>query len=185
MSYKISQYVNPISASASVATTSTGIALKSGYLRVATATTGAYIDIGGAPVAATNTLFVPANSSVVLKDRVARIGVVGITTGTSTVLTLDTSINNPFVVGDYVTIESGYPAGINSIHSLVTATTDISSYWGGTGVPTITINFNSSSVIGIALTGTSVARSTKISAIGSGSAATISITEVQIASSAS
>jgi len=183
MSYKISQYVNPIAASASVATTSNGIALKSGYLRVSAATTGAYIDIGGAPVAATNTLLVPANTSVVLKDRVARVGVVGITTGTSTVLTLDTSINNPFVVGDYVTIESGYPAGINSIHSLVTATTDISSYWGGTSNPTITISFNSSSVTGVALTGTSAARSTKISALGAGGATSVSITEIQITSS--
>jgi hypothetical protein len=184
MAYKISQYVNPIAASASVASTSNGIALKSGYLRVATATTGVYVDIGGAPVAATNTLLVPANTSVVIKDRVARVGVVGITTGTSTVLTLDTSVNNPFIVGDYVTIESGYPTGINSTHSLVTATTDISSYWAGTTNPTITISFNSSSVTGVALTGTTAARSTKISALGAGGATNVSITEIQITSSA-
>jgi len=184
MSYKISQYVNPIAASASVATTSNGIALKSGYLRVAAATTGAYIDIGGAPIAATNTLFVAPNTSVVLKDRVARATVVGITTGTATTLTLDSSTNNPFIVGDYVTIENGYPTGINSVHSLVTATTDNSSYWSGTTVPTITINFNSTSVTGIAITAATVARSTKISALGAGNATTVSITEIQITSSA-
>ena len=184
MSYKISQYVNSISASASVATTSNGIALKSGYLRVATATTGAYIDIGVTPVATTNTLLVPANSSVVLKNRVARATVVGISTGTTTTLTLDSSTNNPFIVGDYVEIENGFPSGINTTHTLVTATTDVSSYWGGTSVPTITINFNSSSVTGIALTGTTVARSTKISALGVGVAAIVSITEIQLASDA-
>ena len=184
MAYKIAQYVNPIAASASVATTSNGIALKSGYLRVSTATTGAYVDIGVTPVAATNTLFIPANTNVVLKDRVARAGVVAITTGTSTVLTLDSSTNNPFIVGDYVTIENGYPAGINSVHNLVTATTDISSYWTGTTNPTITISFNSSSVTGVALTGTTAARSTKISALGAGGATNVSITEIQITSSA-
>ena len=184
MAYKISQYVNPIAASASVATTSNGIALKSGYLRVSVATTGAYVDIGGAPVAATNTLFVPANTNVILKDKVSRSTVVGITTGTTTLITLDSSTNNPFIVGDYVTIENGYPAGINSVHSLVTATTDSSSYWGGTSVPTITINFNSSSITGVALTGTTAARSTKISALGAGNATNVSITEIQITSSA-
>ena len=184
MSYKISQYVNPIAASASVATTSNGITLKSGYLRVSAATTGAYIDIGVAPVAATNTLLVPANTSVVLKDRVARSTIVGITTGTTTILTLDSSTNNPFNVGDYVTIENGSPAGINSVHSLVTATTDSSSYWGGTSIPTITINFNSSSITGVAITAATAARSTKISALGAGGATSVSITEIQITSSA-
>lgn len=174
MSYKIVQYINKISPSASVATTSTGIALKSGYLRISTGTTAAYVDIGATPVATVNTLQVPASSSIVLKDRVARQSVVGITTGNPTVLTFSSNTGNPFIVGDYVTIENGYPSSISTSHNQVTATTDYS----------ITVSFDSSSITGVALTGTTVARSTKISALGQGGGADVSITEIQLASNA-
>jgi len=174
MSYKIVQYVNKLSPTVGTALTTLGITLKSGYLRISTGATGAYVDIGANPLATANTLQIPPSSSVVLKDRVARTGIVGITTGSPTVITLASNYGNPFVVGDYVTIENGFPSGINTSHNQVTATTDSS----------LTISFDSTSVTGIALTNTSVARSTKISAIGQNASADVSIVEIQIASNA-
>ena len=170
MALKVVQTVAPLSA-AGTATTSTAIALKSGYLRIATSTAGANIAIGGNPVATSNDIFVPVNTTEILKERVARQSIAGITTGTTTVITFPENAGNPFLVGDYVTIENAYPAGINTSHNIITATTDSS----------ITISFNSSSVTGIAVTNSSVARSIKVSALGNGGTSGVNIVEVQTA----
>ena len=174
MSYKIVQYVNKLSPTAGTAVTTIGITLKSGYLRISTGTTGAYVDIGASPLATSNTLQIPGTSSIVVKDRVARQRLSGITTGTTTTLSFGEGNGNTFVVGDYVSIENGYPAGINTIHNQITATTDSS----------IVIAFDSSSLTGVAVTFATAARSTKVSAIGQNGSADVSITEIQLASNA-
>ena len=174
MALKIVQTYNQLVAGAGVATTSFGIALKTGYIRVSTAATAVYLEIGGAPVATTNSFHVPTQTTEILKERVARQRVAGITTGTNTVITFDENAGNPFSVGDYVTIENAFPAGINTSHNLVTATTDSST----------TIAYNSSALSGIAVTTATLARSVRISALGTVSAANVSIAEVQISSQA-
>jgi hypothetical protein len=171
MSFKIVQTVNQVTVTAGAASSSNAIALQSGYIRVSCAATAAYVAIGTNPVATVNDFMIVPNSSEVLKQRVARQGVSGITTGTSTIISFEQNSGNPFVVGDYVTILNGYPAGINTTHSPILSTTDSS----------ITLNWNSSAVTGIALTGTTVARSVKVSAF-SPAATSISIAEVQTAS---
>ena len=170
MALKVVQTVAPLSA-AGTATTSTAIALKSGYLRISTVTAAANISIGGAPVATSSDILVPLNSSEIIKERVARQSIASIITGSATTITFPENAGNPFLVGDYVTIENAYPAGINTSHNLITATTDSS----------ITISFNSSSVTGVAVTNSSVARSVKVSAIGNGGTSGVNIVEVQTA----
>lgn len=174
MALKIVQTYNQLTAGAGAATTTGGIALKTGYVRVSTAATAVYLDIGGDPVATVNSYHVPTQRAEILKERVARQRISGITTGATTVITFAENAGNPFLVGDYVTIENAHPAGINTTHNLVTATTDSS----------ITLSFNSSAITGIALTSATVARSIKISALGTVSAAPLSIAEVQISSQA-
>jgi len=171
MSFRIVQTVNQVTVAAGTASTSNAIALQSGYIRVSCAATAAYVAIGTNPVATINDFMIVPNTSEVLKQRVARQGVSGITTGTSTVVSFGSNNGNPFVVGDYVTILNGYPAGINTTHSPILSTTDSS----------ITLNWDSSAVTGIALTGTTVARSVKVSAF-SPTATTVSIAEVQTVS---
>jgi hypothetical protein len=171
MSFRIVQTVNQVNVTAGTATTSNAIALQSGYVRVSCGATAAYVAIGTNPVATINDFMIVPNSSEVLKQRVARQGVSSITTGTSTVVSFGLNNGNPFVVGDYVTIQNGFPAGINTTHVLVTATTDSS----------ITITSDSSAITGVALTGTTVARSVKVSAF-SPTATGLSIAEVQTAS---
>lgn len=170
MALKVVQTVTALSA-AGTATTSTGIALKSGYLRIATTTVGANISVGGAPVATANDLLVPVNTSEIIKERVARQSISAITVGAATTISFNENAGNPFLVGDYVTIENAYPAGINTSHNLVTAVTDSN----------ITIAFNSSAIVGVAVTNSSVARSVKVSAIGNGGTSGVNIVEVQTA----
>ena len=105
----------------------------------------------------------------VLKERIAKQQIVGITTGTSTVITFDNNAGNPFLIGDYATIENAQPAGINTVHRLVTATTD----------STVTLAANTSSIVGvITATGSTLSRSVKVSALAVSSATDVSITEV-------
>lgn len=169
MAIKIVQNVNKISPTVSVAATSNPIALKSGYIRVACASTAVYVETGGDPVATPNSFLIPPFGNEVLKERLAKQQIVGITTGTSTVITFDNNAGNPFLVGDYVTIENAQPAGINTVHNLVTATTDSA----------VTIAANTSAIVGvITAAGATLSRSVKVSALAIGSATDVSITEV-------
>lgn len=164
---------------ASGISTSAPIELNTGYLRL-TPNTLCCVKVGGNPVAAGDDFYLPANTSEIIKERVARQKVSGITTGTSTVISFGSNNGNPFVVGDYVTIAGALPSGINTTHNLVTATSENPL----TGESTITINFNSSSVSGIITTTNSyAARSVKVSSYGAGSGL-LYISEVQITSQA-
>ena len=169
MAIKVVQNVNRITATAGAATTSNPIALKSGYLRVSTGLTSVYVETGGDPVATINSFQLTPYGNEVLKERIARQRIVGITTGTSTVITFDENASNPFLLGDYVTIQNAQPAGINTEHKLITAITDGS----------VTISHNSSSIVGvITVTNANLARSVKVSAITSSGSENVSITEI-------
>ena len=169
MAIKVVQNVNRISPTVSVAATSNPIALKSGYIRVAAGLTAVYVETGGNPVATTNSFYISPYGNEVLKERIAKQQIVGITTGTSTVITFNNNAGNPFLVGDYVTIENAQPSGINTVHQLVTATTD----------GTVTIAANTSAIVGIiTATGSTLSRSVKVSALADSNSTNLSITEV-------
>lgn len=169
MAVKIVQNVNRISPTVSVAVTSNPIALKSGYIRVAAGLTAAFVETGGDPVATTNSFYLSPYQNEVLKERLAKQQIVGITTGTLTVVTFDNNAGNPFLVGDYVTIENAQPVGINTVHKLVVSTTDA----------TVTIAADTSAVVGvITAAGATLSRSVKVSALADGGPTNISITEI-------
>ena len=169
MAIKVVQNVNRISATAGAATTSNPIALKSGYLRVSTGLTSIYVETGGVPVATTNSFQISPYGNEVLKERIARQRIAGITTGTSTVISFDENASNPFLLGDYVTIQNAQPAGINTEHKLITAISDES----------VTISHDSSSIVGvITVTNANLARSVKVSVLAAESTQNVSITEI-------
>ena len=169
MAIKVVQNVNRISPTVSVAATSNPIALKSGYIRVAAGLTAVYVETGGDPTVTTNSFYISPYGNEVLKERLAKQQILGITTGTSTVITFRENAGNPFLIGDYVTIENAQPTGINTVHQLITATTDSS----------ITISANTSSVVGvITATGSTVSRSVKVAALADVAATNVSITEI-------
>ena len=169
MAIKIVQNVNRITANVSTATTSNPIALKSGYLRVSTGLTSVYVEIGSEPVATTNSFQIGPYGNEVLKERLARQKIAGITTGTTTIVSFSENAGNPFLVGDYVTIQNAQPAGINTEHKLVTQVLNDS----------LTISHNSSSIVGvITTTNANIARSVKVSVLAADGSQNVSITEI-------
>jgi len=169
MAIKIVQKVNRITATAGAATTSNPIALKSGYLRVSTGLTSVYVEIDSEPVATVNSFQIGPYGNEVLKERLARQKIAGITTGTSTIVSFSENAGNPFLVGDYVTIQNAQPAGINTEHKLVTQVLNDS----------LTISHNSSSIVGvITTTNANIARSVKVSVLAADGSQNVSITEI-------
>ena len=169
MAIKVVQKVNRITANVSTATTSNPIALKSGYLRVSTGLTSVYVEIDSEPVATTSSFQLTPYGNEVLKERIARQKIAGITTGTSTIVSFSENAGNPFLVGDYVTIQNAQPAGINTEHKLVTQVLNDS----------LTISHNSSSIVGvITTTNANIARSVKVSVLAADGPQNVSITEI-------
>jgi hypothetical protein len=169
MAIKVVQKVNRITATVGSAVTSNPIALKSGYLRVSTGLTSVYIETGGTPEASVNSFNLGPYGNVVLKERIARQRIVGITTGTSTVVLFDNNAGNPFLVGDYASIEGVTTSGINTEHKEVT---DVYNDF-------LVLNYDTSSVTGvIAATNASIARSVKVSVLATSDTQNVSITEI-------
>jgi hypothetical protein len=128
-----------------------------------------YVETGSDPVSTINSFQISPYGNEVLKERIARQRIAGITTGASTVISFDENASNPFLLGDYVTIQNAQPAGINTEHKLITAITDGS----------VTISHNSSSIVGvITVTNANLARSVKVSALAASGAQDVSITEI-------
>lgn len=170
MAIKIVQTVNKITANPGVAGTSGPIALKSGYLRVSIASSGVgcYVVTGNDPVATGNDFHIGTYTAEVLKERIARQKIVGITTGTTTTVTFDNNAGNPFLPTDYVTIENAPTAGINTTHKSIVSMTDSS----------VTINFNSSSIVSPNITNADLVRSVKVSAYTTDPNTGVSVAEI-------
>lgn len=169
MAIKVVQNVNRITATVGSAVTSNPIALKSGYLRVSTGLTSIYVEIDSEPVANTNSFQIGPYGNEVLKERLARQKIAGITTGTTTIVSFSENAGNPFLVGDYVTIQNAEPAGINTEHKLITQVFNDS----------VTISHDSSSIVGvITTTNANIARSVKVSVLAASGTQDVSITEI-------
>ena len=169
MAIKVVQNVNRITATVGSAVTSNPIALKSGYLRVSTGLTSVYVETGGTPEATVDSFHLGTYGNEVLKERIARQRIVGITTGASTVVLFDNNAGNPFLVGDYASIEGVTTAGINTEHKEVTAVYNDS----------LILDYDTSTVTGvITVTGASIARSVKVSVLAATGEQPVSITEI-------
>jgi len=169
MAIKVVQNVNRITATVGSAVTSNPIALKSGYLRVSTGLTSVYVETGGTPEATVDSFHLGTYGNEVLKERIARQRIVDITTGTSTVVLFDNNAGNPFLVGDYASIEGVTTAGINTEHKEVTAVYNDS----------LILDYDTSTVTGvITATGASIARSVKVSVLAATGEQPVSITEI-------
>ena len=170
MAIKVVQKVKRITANSSTPTLSDPIALKSGYLRVSTGSTPVYVETGiGTPVATVDSFHLGPYGNEVLKERIARQRIVGITTGASTVVLFDNNAGNPFLVGDYASIEGVTTAGINTEHKEVTEVYNDS----------LVLDYDTSSVTGvITATNASIARSVKVSVLAATGEQPVSITEI-------
>ncbi len=89
---------------AGAATTSSAFSVQSSVLRVVAVGGSAHVAIGVTPAATTADYYVPAGDTVTLGLTKASNRVVGITTGTTTIVIVPEGTQVPFAVGDYVTL---------------------------------------------------------------------------------
>lgn len=171
-----------IGSTAGISTTAP-IALKTGYIRIVP-TGNAYIEIGYNPGISTSTSFwVPANTEVVLKERVLSQPVVGIITGATTTILLPEGTTSSFGVDDYVQLTGITTVGFNTTFARV-ASVDTSTYVGGYYGTRLTLDLNTSArppIVGDVAG--ELRKVVKVAAYNdSASSNTIHISEVQVVS---
>lgn len=154
---------------AGTATTSTSFSVQSSVLRVVAVGGAAHISIGGSVSATTADYFVPSGGTATLGLTKALNRVVGVTTGTTTIITVPEGTQIPFGVGDYVSLSASGQSYYNFTHHQVLSV-DTSAGVNGYHQTRMTVNYNSS---GIATAFSSsdavVINSNKVSAYGVGS----------------
>jgi len=179
--YKIVQKITPLTMTGA-AVTSNPIALRSGFLRIVPEQ-DAYVEVAPTPTISTSTnasIFVKAGTELILRDTPITQTVVGVTTGTTTVVTLPEGTFSDFSAGDIVELTGIVPAGINTTAATV-ASVDATNRAGAGGFNrVITLTWNTSSQGAPITTSTGVLRrTTKVAAYGAGGK--LHITEIQIA----
>jgi hypothetical protein len=155
---------------AGAATTSSTFTVQSDTLRVV-ATNAAFISVGVDPSASTSDYYVPANTPVTLALTKASNRVVGVTTGTTTVVTVPEGTQIPFGVGDYVTLNASGQSYYNFTHQRVLSV-DTTSGVGGYYQTRMTVDYNSSGIVtAFSPADATVSTSNKVSAYGLGAGA--------------
>jgi len=168
---------------AGAASTSSAFSVQSSVLRVVAAGGAAHISVGGTPSATTADYYVPSNESVTLALTKASNRVVGVTTGTTTIVTVPEGTQVPFGVGDYVSLSASGQSYYNFTHQRVLSV-DTSAGVNGYFHTRMTVNYNSSGIVtAFSSPDATIVHSNKISAYGVGSGA-IYYQQVQISGQA-
>ena len=157
--------------SAGTATTSTAFSVQSDTLRVVAVTNPAFISVGSTPSATSADYYVPVNTSTTIALTKASNRVVGITTGTTTIVTVPEGTQVPFGVGDYVTLSSSSQSYYNFTHQRVISV-DTTSGVTGYYQTRMTVDYNSSGIVtAFSAIDASVTASNKVSVYGVGAGA--------------
>ena len=164
---------------AGAATTSSAFSVQSSVLRVVAVGGAAHVAIGVNTTATNTDYYVPAGDTVTLGLTKASNRVVGVTTGTTTIVTVPEGTQVPFGIGDYVTLTVTGQSYYNFTHQQVLSI-DTSAGVGGYYQTRMTVNYNSSGIAtAFSATDASVVVSNKISPYGVGSG-TLYFQQVQI-----
>ena len=164
---------------AGAATTSSAFTVQSSVLRVVAVGGSAHVAIGVTPTATNTDYYVPVGETVTLGLSKASNRVVGVTTGTTTVVTVPEGTQVPFAVGDYVTLTATGQSYYNFTHQRVLSI-DTSAGFDGYFQTRMTVDYNSSGIVTtFSSVDASVIISNKISAYGVGSG-TLYFQQVQI-----
>lgn len=179
MALKIVQNITSVVPPNNGIATSGVINLQTGYLRMTSSGAGCHIAIkdgnNSAGVSSESSFLIPENTSEIIKERVARQKISGITTGSTTTISFGENFGNPFIVGDHVSIIGSQHTGINTSFTQILSKTDSS----------IVVDFNSTAVGGaLTVTNAVVTRCVKVEVFPETSNAHLHIAEVQIASQA-
>ncbi len=166
---------------AGAASTSSSFSVQSSVLRIVAVGGAAHVKVDGDPVASRSDYFIPSGESATLALTKASNRVVGVTTGTTTIVTVPEGTQIPFGVGDYVTLSgSTYH---NFTHQQVLSV-DTSAAVNGYYQTRMTVNYNSSGIVtAFSNSDATVTLSNKVSAFGVGSG-TLYLQQVQISGQA-
>jgi hypothetical protein len=148
--------------------TSTSFQSQSNVLRVVPVTSGVHIAIGTEPTATISDYYVPANTVATLALDIGSQRVVGITTGTTTIIDFPEGTGTPFEVGDYVSLTASNQTYYNFTHAPVLSV-NTSAGVGGYYSTRISLGTNTSGIVtAFSDPNTTLRKSLKISALGTG-----------------
>lgn len=109
---------------------SSAISVQSDTIRMTAKSAGVHVAIGTEPTADVTNLYIPAGSSETLALTPASQRVVGITTGTTTILDFPEGTGSPFDAGDYITLNGGSQSDFDFTHKGVISVNNISNPFG-------------------------------------------------------
>ena len=168
---------------AGAATTSSAFSVQSSVLRVVAVGGAAFISVGATPSATAADYYVPSGGTETIALTKASNRVVGITTGTTTIVTVPEGTQVPFGVGDYVSLTASGQSYYDFTHQRVISV-DTTSNVGGYYQTRMVVDYNSAGIItAFASPDASVVTSNKVSAFGAGSG-TLYYQQVQISGQA-
>jgi len=169
--------------SAGTATTSSAFTVQSDTVRVVAVGGAAFISVGATPSATSADYYVPSGGTATLALTKASNRVVGVTTGTTTIVNVPEGTQVPFGVGDYVTLTASGQSYYDFSHQRVISV-DTSSGVDGYFQTRMTVNYNSSGIVtAFSPTDATVTASNKVSAYGVG-AGTLYYQQVQLTNQA-
>ena len=164
---------------AGAATTSSAFSVQSSVLRVVAVGGAAFVAVGATPSATAADYYVASGESATLALTKASNRVVGVTTGTTTIVTVPEGTQVPFGVGDYVTLSASGQTYYNFTHQRVISV-DTTSNVGGYYQTRMTVDYNSTGIAtAFSSADASVIASNKVSVFGAGSG-TLYYQQVQI-----
>ena len=124
----------------------TSFSVQSDALRIVSVTAGAFVAIGTNPTATIADYYIPAGSSATLAMTKASNRVVGVTTGTTTIIDFAEGTQSPFGVGDHVSLTGATESLYNFNHARVLSVNTSSSY-DGYHQTRIVVDYNSSGIL--------------------------------------
>jgi hypothetical protein len=167
--------------SAGVASTSNSFSVQSNVLRVVAVGAAAHVSVAGNPSASNGDYYVPSGGTATLALVRASNRVVGVTTGTTTIITVPEGTQVPFGVGDFVTLSG---STYHNFEHREVLSVDTSAGVQGYHQTRMTVNYNSSGIsTAFGASDASVTNSNKVSAYGAGSG-TLYYQQVQISGNA-
>ena len=169
--------------SAGAASTSSAFSVQSSVLRVVAVGGAAHVTVGTNPLATNADYYIPANGTATLALTKASNRVVGVTTGTTTIVSVPQGTQVPFSVGDYVSLTASGQSYYDFTHIEVLSV-DTSTDIDGYHQTIMTVNYNTSGIVtAFSSPNASVTLSNKVSAYGAGSG-TLYYQQVQISGDA-
>jgi hypothetical protein len=156
---------------AGVASTSSAFSVQSSVLRVVAVGGAAHIVVGSNPSATSSDYYVPSGGTATLALTKASNRVVGVTTGTTTIITVPEGTQVPYGPGDYVSLtvtdQSYYNFTYQEVLSVNTRS-DVNGYFS----TRMTVNYNSSGIVtAFSASDATILNSNKVSAYGVGAGA--------------